>query len=133
MRGQSGNPKGRAKGSRNRRAKLFEQLLSDGGEALISKAVEMARGGDRLMLKLILEKLLPRPRGPAVEVELPRVERAADVVAAVAAVIEHASHGDLSLGEARAFLDLIEVQRKAVETADLAARLEALESEEVDR
>ena len=48
---------------------------------------------------------------------------------AVAQVIELASTGDLTMEEARAFLALLEAQRRTIETADLAVRLELLEDQ----
>jgi len=47
----------------------------------------------------------------------------------VAAVIDCAAAGELSIEEAHAFLRLIEQQRKGIETAYLAVRLELLEQE----
>jgi hypothetical protein len=44
--GQSGNPAGRAPGSRNRRTLAFEAAFEVHGETLIDRIVERAKGGD---------------------------------------------------------------------------------------
>ena len=50
------------------------------------KAIELAKKGDKLALKLCLERIVPRP-GRTVEIDLPAVKKADDLVAAYAAVI----------------------------------------------
>ena len=41
--GQSGNPKGRPRGSRNRATLLAQELLGDEGETIMRKAIELAK------------------------------------------------------------------------------------------
>jgi hypothetical protein len=69
--GQSGNPAGRAKGTKNKitlaRLMLEDQLrdiLSQEGPKLMRKAVKMALkdGNDRVM-RVLLDKMLTTPRG----------------------------------------------------------------------
>ena len=129
--GCSGNPAGRPKGSRNRMTTICSDLLSEASEEVMAKVLELARAGDGPALKLCVERLVPMKaaRDRAVEVELPDVTAGTvrDLVAAAAAVIDHAGHGRISLSEAREFMALLEGERKLVETADLAVRIEALE------
>jgi hypothetical protein len=51
VKGQSGNPRGKPKGVRNRATLAAEALLDGEAEALTRKAVEMALGGDVMALK----------------------------------------------------------------------------------
>ena len=44
--GQSGNPAGRAQGSRNRATVALDALLENDGEAIVKKALDMAKAGD---------------------------------------------------------------------------------------
>ena len=124
--GQSGNPKGRPKGSRNRATLLAQELLGDEGEVIMRKAIDLAKKGDKVALKLCLERIVPRS-GRTVEIDLPAVKKADDLVAACSAVIESAAAGQLTLQEAREFMELLEAQRKAIETQDLVVRIELLE------
>ena len=55
--GQSGNPNGRAAGSRNRATLAIEALLEGEGEALTRKAIELAKAGDMTALRLCLDRL----------------------------------------------------------------------------
>lgn len=77
--GQSGNPNGRPKGSRNRATLLAQELLGDEGETIMRKAIDLAKSGDKLALKLCLERIVPRP-GRTLEIDLPAVKKADDLV-----------------------------------------------------
>jgi hypothetical protein len=127
--GRSGNPAGRPRGSRNRATVLAQSLLDGDAEAIVRRAVKLAREGDPVALRLCLERIVPR-RERSLSIDMPRIERAHDLVAAVGDVIAAVAAGELTLPEGREFLALLESQRKAIETADLAVRIEALESAE---
>lgn len=127
--GVSGNPAGRPKGARNRVTQACFDLLADSSEAIIAKAVRMAKSGDGVALRLCIERLLPArvARDRAVSLEVPAITKAADLVAAAGAVISKAAAGEMSLSEAREFMALLELQRRAIETQELAVRVELLE------
>lgn len=67
--GQSGNPVGRPKGSKNRisaqklaiEEALRDQLNMDMPEILL-KAIELAKDGDRAMIKLLVEMTMSKPQ-----------------------------------------------------------------------
>lgn len=124
--GQSGNPGGRPRGSSNRATALVQGLLDGDAEAIVRKAVALAKDGDPVALRLCIERIMPR-RERSLSIEMRRIERAHDLVQAVGDVIAAAAAGELTLPEAREFLALLESQRKALETADLAVRIEVLE------
>jgi len=124
--GSSGNPAGRPRGSSNRATVLAQSLLDADAEAIVRKVVRLAKEGDPVALRLCIERIMPR-RERSLSIDMRRIERAHDLVAAVSDVIAAAAAGELTLPEAREFLALLESQRKALETADLAVRIEALE------
>src|SRR3954454_20679211 len=95
------------------------------------KAIDLGKKGDKGALMLCLERIVPRP-GRTVEIDLPAILKADDLVAACAAVIESAAPGQLPLQEAREFMDLLETQRKAIETQDLVVRIELLEQQRAE-
>jgi hypothetical protein len=122
VKGQSGNPAGRPPGARNRGTLIAEGLFAEEGEALARKAIERALDGDLGALRLCLDRLMPRGRSRPVRFPLPRIAGAADVPAAVAAILEGVSAGELAPSEG---MDLIRVVESAVRCLGAAARLEA--------
>lgn len=107
---------------------VAQELLGDDGEAIMRKAIDLAKDGDKVALKLCIERLVPRP-GRTVEIDLPAIRRADDLVQACSTVIEAAAAGRLTLQEAREFMELLDAHRRAIETQDLVVRIELLEEE----
>lgn len=125
--GRSGNPAGRPKGSRNRSTLLCQDLLDGDGQLIVAKCISMAKEGHAVALRLCIERIVPPRLDRLVDFRLPKVHRAEDVAGAMAAVIDGAARGALTLEEAGQFTRLLERQRVILETADLAIRLEVLE------
>jgi hypothetical protein len=125
--GSSGNPAGRPRGSRNRATLLAQELLDGEGESIVRRAIEQAKSGEPVSLRLCIERILPR-RANVVELALPQIRKAEDVADACAAVIEAAGAGRITLQEAKEFMSLLEGQRRAIETHDLAVRIQLLEA-----
>lgn len=129
---EPGNP-GRPKGARHRTTLAIEALLEGEHEKLTRKAVELALGGDTTALRLCLERLAPARKDAPVSVELPRIEKPADAVAASAALIEAVSAGEITPDEAGRVMTLLTAHRTILETAELAARIAALEEARTPR
>ena len=125
--GRSGNPSGRAQGSRNKVTIAVEELLGGEVEALTAKAVELALDGDTTALRLCLERLCPPRKDRPVSFNLPAVGTPADTVAAMRAIIAAVAKGQLTPAEAQTVADLLEVQRRVIESEDHERRLRALE------
>jgi hypothetical protein len=121
--GQSGNPKGRPKGARNRATVAAEALLEGEAEALTRKAIDMALGGDVTALKLCLERLVPPRKDRTIAFEMPRPEDATQAFAALLAAI---AEGRITIGEASAVAGLIETQRRACSPEVIPAPAPAL-------
>ena len=105
----------------------MQSLLEGEGEAITRKAVAMALAGDTTALRLCIDRLLPPVKDKPINLSLPKAETASDVAQAVGVVLEALGLGDITPSEAQAVVSLLETHRKAIETADLEARIADLE------
>jgi hypothetical protein len=127
--GQSGNPAGKPKGARHRATLVAEQLIDGSGELLVKKCLEMALGGDAAAMRLVMERLCPPRRERPVNLAMPKINVASDLIAAASAVAEAAADGEITPGEAASLSALVANTAKAVETFELADRLAKLEEQ----
>jgi hypothetical protein len=125
--GQSGNPNGRPEGSRNKATLLLDQLADAEAEAIQRQVIQAAKEGDLKAAELILARIWPPRRGRPVRLELPPVRTAAEVSDGMAAVVDAMAAGEVTPEEAATISGVLELRRKALETEDLAIRIERLE------
>jgi uncharacterized protein DUF5681 len=125
--GQSGNPKGRRTGVRNKATEAAEQFLDGEAEALARRAVELALEGEASALRLCLERIIPPRRARPVKLDLPSVRGAADLAATMAAITTAAGKGMITPGDAAELARVVEIFVRAVETSDFERRLRELE------
>ncbi len=121
--GQSGNPKGRPKGTATT-AKL-RALLEPHAKALVKQAVNLALDGDVTALRLCLERIVPSIKSqdePVIlgELEGTLPEQGSAIVAAMGA-------GQVSPSEAAIMLQALAAQARIVEVDDLEKRVTTLE------
>jgi hypothetical protein len=126
--GRSGNPGGRAKGSRNRATLAAEALLDGEAGTLTRRAIDLAIEGDPTALKLCLERILAPRRERAVRFQMPPIESAADIAPAMGAIAAAVAAGALTPGEAAALAQLVDTLMRAVDTGDFDRRLQVLET-----
>jgi hypothetical protein len=127
QKGQSGNPAGRPAGSRNKATLAAEAMLEGELERLTREAIDRAMDGDPLLLRLCITRLMPAPRGRRVQLDLAGGGDVADVAASLEATIRAVAEGVISPLEATDLAEVIELQRRTVETVDLERRLAHLE------
>jgi len=127
QKGQSGNPAGRPRGSVNRSTRAAELLLDGEAEALSRKAIELALAGDAAALRLCLDRTVAPRRERAVEVALPPIDSAADLLAAIKAIAGAVTGGTVSAAEALALSQMLETFLRAIEASDFEKRLRYLE------
>lgn len=126
--GESGNPKGRPQGSRNKVSLLVEGMIEGEAEALTRRAINFAMSGDATLLRALLDRLAPPRKERPVTIELPALTSPADGPRIAAELLGRAAAGDITPGEAQALAALLEAYRKQSELADIEARLRALEA-----
>jgi len=127
QKGQSGNPNGRPKGSRNKSTILFDRLLDENAQALIEKAIELAKAGDVPSLRLCIDRIVPARKDRHIEFNLPEMSTAADAVNAAAALAKAVATGELTPSEAADLGKLVESYTRALQGAEFEERLSKLE------
>lgn len=118
---------GRRKGSRNKATQAALSLLDGEGEAITRKCIDLALQGDATALRLALERIAPAPKDSPVRFKLPKIERAADAVAAAASIVQAVAAGKLTPSEGAHCMSLVESYRRTLETSELEQRVQALE------
>ena len=125
--GQSGNPKGRTPGSRNRVGAALDGLLSEADrKAVIRKLVAKAKGGDVAAATVIADRFWPRLRPQAATVTVDLGE-AKTLVQKAEAIADAVAGGELPAdigGDLLQALAAIAQLQKFTELEDRLKRLE---------
>src|SRR5262249_31037869 len=130
QKGQSGNPNGRAKGSRNRATMLAEQIFGEKffgvdrkADAIISKVIEQAANGDTACIRLCLDRFAPARKDRPVYFALPKMQEAKDAVHASAGIVDAVATGELTPSESAELNKSIESYYRGRLTAELEGAL----------
>ena len=118
---------GSKRGSRHRVTLAIEALLEGQHEALTQAVITKALDGDGIALRLCLDRLAPPRRDAPISITLPPIATAADTVTASSALLDAVAGGDVTPDEAGRVMALLTAHKQIIETADLAARVAALE------
>ena len=125
--GQSGNPKGKPQGTRNKATSMVLQLMEGSAEDITKAVLDAAKGGDLMAARLVLERLAPPMRERPINIDLPDTATAQGCADAANAVLQAVGVGDLLPGEGATLAGIIENRRRAIETIDLENRITTLE------
>lgn len=126
--GQSGNPAGKKKGTRNHATRLVLTLMENGAEEVTKTVLDAAKAGELTAARLVLERLAPPMRERPVSLTLPDITTAEGISNAQQAILEAVGNGDLTPGEGNTLAGIVEARRKALETEELERRITALEA-----
>ena len=131
--GQSGNPNGRAAGSRNRATLALETLLEGESDRAHSEG-DRARPGGRhgRAASLPGSGYLPPRKDSPVAFDLPEMKKVDDAVSAMGALVKAVGQGDLTPTEAGELTKMVQAFAKIIETAELEERVRKLE-EAIDK
>src|SRR5229473_739169 len=98
--GRSGNSAGKKPGTRNR-ATLLREALNEGEDRAAARLViDKALAGNLVAARFVVDRLMPRPRGRAIELELPDGAGAGDIVAAYDVTVQAMMDGEITPDEA---------------------------------
>src|SRR5436305_3880617 len=121
--GQSGNPPGKAPGTRNRATRLRE-LVADGEERVIGRVlIDKAKAGDAVAARFVISHLMPLPRGRAVALDFPEGTWPGDVVAMFNATMLAMASGEITPDEALTITRTFDGRLKAPKAYETARYL----------
>jgi len=131
--GRSGNPAGRPRGALNRATRIAAELLDGKAEALWRTEIDLALAGDRVLLRHCNDRIIAPQRAQPVAFAMPRIENAADLAAAMGALLGAAARGLITPAEAESLARSCEASARTIEIGEriererLAAEQEAVE------
>ncbi len=125
--GQSGNPRGKKSGTRNKVTILAEKLIQSDLEDILAKLVSMAKGGDIEAIKLIITRLVPPARERTVKFEAPKITSAADLTQTINNIVEALAKGQITPTEASNITSVIERLKNLRENEEFRERLDEVE------
>jgi hypothetical protein len=106
---------------------MLEELFSKEAAALGNSLIQVAKKGDVAALTFVIRRLVPVRHGYPVQIDLPPIESANDLVKALSVIAQQMAQGKLTPEEASQAVNVLEGQRRAMETSDLARRLAIVE------
>jgi hypothetical protein len=104
-------------------------IMEADADTISRKAVELALGGDLTAIRIVLDRLVAPRRDRPVEIALPKIVTASDLVAAASAIVEAIAEGAVTPSEAAALSTAVSGVAKAVEIYEIAERLTRLETQ----
>jgi hypothetical protein len=125
--GQSGNPRGRPKGARHKTTVAVEVLLDGEAEAITRKAIEKAKQGDMIAIRLCMDRIAPQRKDRHIAFGLPMMETAKDAAVAAASIVKNVAEGELTPSEAGELMKIVESFARSLQVSDFEERLERLE------
>ncbi len=128
VKGVSGNPAGKPRGTINKTTKLRRSLEKD-LPSILTAMVEQAKQGDTTAAKLLLDRVLPalRPVDPATPIQLGET-----LTESGQAIVSALSAGQLGANQAAQLLTAIGTLAKIHEVDELTRRVEQLEKARTD-
>jgi hypothetical protein len=125
--GSPGGP-GRAAGSRNKATLALDAIGDEAAKEILGRLTESAKGGDIRAAEIILARVWPVRKGrPVTTLDIPPMVTPGDIVMALGAITNAMAAGEITPEEGASVASVLEVKRRSIETADLMARIEALE------
>ncbi len=125
--GQSGNPAGKPKGTKNRATVMAQALFDGEAETLTRKIIELAKDGDMQALRVCVDRLCPpmKAQTAPVQVEIPETDSISDIAKLF---IKAAANGQLPPDVASQLVSAVGTLARVVEIDELKVRLASLEA-----
>lgn len=128
QKGQSGNPKGKTKGTKNKATRIVESLMQNELDSICQKLLELAVDGNIQAIKLVLDRILPPKASRSVEIAIPKIENAKDALQAISMVIHAVGEGELTPSEGEAITKIIQSFTQSLQSYEFDQRLSILKN-----
>ena len=89
--------------------------------------IELAKEGNTVALRMCMDRLMPVRKDRPILFTLPTIDTADDLPKATNALLQGVAAGEITPSEAAELSKLVDAHTKALESADFAKRLVALE------
>ena len=100
IKGESGNPAGRPPKRAHVAAYVARSLIGRKAIPLTRKQIDLALGGDKTMLRLLHQSMVPPRREAPIDLQLPPIENRADLKNMMIAVADAAARGTITSAQA---------------------------------
>jgi hypothetical protein len=127
--GQSGNPAGKPKGVKDKRAKLLNTLLTEAGE-VVDAVLARAKEGDAASAALVLGRVLPALRAQSQTVEF-QFDPEASITVQIQQVLAAVAAGEVPPDTGEQIIRAIGTLSQARVTEELAAEVAALKARDI--
>jgi hypothetical protein len=107
---------GRKPGSQNRTTQIAAALMEGQANSLVQKGVALALEGNVPMLKVFLDRLLPKE--PPIQLNLPPLRMASDAVEALAIIAREIAEGKISPSQGAAAASVVDRFIRALEVTE---------------
>jgi hypothetical protein len=112
--GQSGNPKGRPKGTGSRQ-QLFNRLVVPQQDALLNTAIDLALNGNEPMLRVFLDRILPsKPLDDPITLVLPKVINSESIKIMSDSILRMLESEKISPDQAKSLFDILKCYKENV-------------------
>ena len=93
--GHPGGP-GRPAGSRNKATLALDAIADGEAKTILQKQIELAKEGDQRAAEVILSRAWPARKSRAINLDLPPVTEAADIVPALGRIADAVAGGEIT-------------------------------------
>jgi hypothetical protein len=116
---------GRPKGSRNLATLIREHLRPDAPQRAAA-IIDTVLDSQKMEGVRALRQLSPRPTGETIEIDLPEIKRAADILVAQNRVMQATARGEIATERAQELMRMLDSQRETVVAVELEAEVAEL-------
>jgi cobalamin biosynthesis protein CobT len=96
-------------------------------QALVQKAIELAKKGDTAALRLCLDRIAPRRKERFIDFPLPKITNRKEAIEASALIVNGVTEGQITPGEAEALMRIVHTHVGIIGVEDLEHRVAEME------